>query len=201
MEKDWNAEIERIDAELTQIKKMLIRKALPATKPTIPPGGKAVLSPDDHARLVEIRDQLMAFGDETHETGAVAYAGSFEADGRHSLWAMSFQTDYLLSLNAYATVEKVLASIGNSQRLAILLALLKQPMTVTQLVEALEAKSTGLVYHHLKPLVMADIVYEEKGLYAVKPYRVQGIIMLLAAVRDLTDASYSSGSWEETQPD
>ena len=201
MENDYGAEIERINAELIQIRKMLVRSVLPKTNPTLPDGGKDALSPEGHAQLNGIRDQLIAFADGAHETGAVAYAGNFESDGQQSIWAMTIQTDFLLTLNDHDMVENVLTSIGNSQRLGILLALLKQPMTVVQLVAALEAKSTGLVYHHLKPLVLADIVYEEKGVYAVKPHRVQGIIMLLAAVWDLTDTRYSSGSWEDVKPD
>jgi hypothetical protein len=46
--------------------------------------------------------------------------------------------------------------------------------------------------------VLADIIYEEKGIYAVKPHRVQGLIMLLAGVWDLTDPRYTHGSWEES---
>ena len=94
-------------------------------------------------------------------------------------------------------VEKVLSSVGNGQRLAILLALLKKPMTANKLVETLGANTTGQVYHHLKPLVASDIVQEEKGVYTVIPYRVQGIIMLLAGVWDLINTKYTSGKWEE----
>ncbi|MGN1346438.1 MAG: hypothetical protein ACI4V1_06610 [Eubacteriales bacterium] len=66
--------------------------------------------------------------------------------------------------------------------------------------DALHFGSTGQVYHHLKPLIAADIVTESaedgKGRYAIVPHRVQGIIMLLAGVSDLTDTRYSSGTFE-----
>jgi DNA-binding transcriptional ArsR family regulator len=197
MDKDYGAEIERINAELAQIKKLLVRNALPESEPPLPEAGNDVLSPEGRGQLIGLRNLLIAYADEQHKTGAVAYAGTFESDGRQSLWAMAVQTDYLLTLNDHEMAEKVLASIGNSQRLSILLELLKRPMTVSQLVETLGAKSTGLVYHHLKPLVLADILYEEKGVYAIKPHRMQGIIMLLAAVWDLTAPRYSTGSWGE----
>jgi DNA gyrase subunit B len=108
---------------------------------------------------------------------------------------MSIATDDLLRLNDNRMVEQVLASVGNGQRLSILLALLKKPMTVNQIIEAVGANSTGQVYHHLKPLTAADLVLEEKGVYAVVPHRVQGIIMLLAGVWDLIDMKYTAGSW------
>jgi Bacterial regulatory protein, arsR family len=201
MEKNWGEEIERIDAELVQIKKKILdRYALADTEPPIPTGGKDVLSPEGHAQLTQLRNQLVAFTDATHETGGVAYAGTFESCGRQSIWAKAIQTDYLLTLNNQRRVEKVLASIGNSQRLGIVLALLKQPMTVVQLVDVLEAHSTGLIYHHLKPLLLADLIYEENGVYGVKPHRIQGIMMVLAGVWDLVDPRYTSGSWEEEKP-
>jgi DNA gyrase subunit B len=198
MERDLSAEIDRISEELDQLKKMWLRGSLPKTKPAQPEGGKEVLSPAGQETLDRLRDELVQFTGETGETGAVAYTGNFSANDRHSIWAMSVQTDFLLNLNDQHMAEKVLASVGNGQRLALLLALLKQPMSVAQLVEATGSNSTGQIYHHIKPLVLADIIYEEKGIYAVKPHRVQGLIMLLAGVWDLTDPRYTHGSWEES---
>ena len=201
MEKNWNEEIERINAELAEIKKMIGHHALPAASPALPEGGQAVLSPEGQAHLSDLRDQLAMFAEQAQETGAVAYAGSFEANGQQSIWARSVQTDFLLTLNDQGLAEAVLASIGSSQRLAIVLALLKHPLTVAQLVEYLGARSTGLIYHHLKPLLLADLLYEDHGVYAVKPHRVQGLIMLLAAIWDLTESRYSSGAWEKASAD
>ena len=70
-----------------------------------------------------------------------------------------------------------------------------------ELVETLNFGSTGQVYHHLKPLIAADIVADDrdggKGKYAIVPHRVQGILMLLAGVSDLSDTQYSSGTFGE----
>ena len=109
-------------------------------------------------------------------------------------------TEDLLNLIKSDTAAKVLACIGNSDRLNILLALLKEPMTVAMLVEKHGYNSTGQVYHHLKPLLMADIIVEDKnaakGTYIVKPQRVQGIIMLLKGIRDMTDIQLTKGELE-----
>ena len=185
MEKDWGNEIDRINAELGQIKKILTRSGVTRFEPSNPVEDKDILSSEGRAELITLRNLLISFADETHQSGGAAYAGSFETHGRQSTWAMTVQTDLLLSLNNQQMTEKVLASIGNSQRLAILLALLKQPMTVAQLVESLGAITTGLIYYHLKPLLLADLLDEEKGVYTVKPHRIPGIIMLLVGVWDL----------------
>ncbi len=201
MERDFGAEIDALKEEVRQIQKMLVRGVLPKMMARAPQEGKDVLTPTGREQLAELQSQLIAYAQDNNTTGSVAYTGMFntrDVDGeRQSFWAMTANTDDLLALNDNRLVEKVLSSVGNSQRLSILLALLKSPLTAAQLVEALGANTTGQIYHHLKPLVAADIIKEEKGTYAVIPHRVQGIIMLLAGVRDLIDTKYTSGSWEE----
>ena len=75
-------------------------------------------------------------------------------------------------------------------------------MTVAMLVEKCGFNSTGQVYHHLKPLIAADLVFEveqgDRGVYAVKPHRVQGIIMLLAGISDLVDTDIHKVTEETT---
>ena len=98
----------------------------------------------------------------------------------------------------------MLACIGSSDRLNILLAILKKPMTVAQLVEECGYSSTGQVYHHLKPLLAADLIAEDKqegkGVYVVQFHRVQGILMLLAGISDMVNPEYTKGNWEEESP-
>ena len=95
-----------------------------------------------------------------------------------------------------------MACIGSRDRLGILLSILKKPMTVAQLVEECGYNSTGQVYHHLKPLLAADLITEDKknegkGVYVIQPHRVQGILMLLAGISDMVDPTYTQGQWEE----
>ncbi len=205
MDRDYGAEIDVINDELTQIKKMLIRSQLLVAAPRTPTDGKEILTSEGTEHLKAIQSQVIAYADQESETGAIAYTGTFiskneQLESEHqSIWSSVIRTDDLLKLNDNRMVERVLASVGNGQKLDILLALLKQPMTVSQLVAILGARSTGQIYHHLKPLIMADMVKEEQGVYAVIPYRVQGIIMLLAAVKDLIDPRFSAGDWGESQ--
>ena len=107
-------------------------------------------------------------------------------------------TEGLLHLIENQTVEKVLSCIGNSDRLHILLTLLQEPMTVAKLVETCGYNSTGQVYHHLKPLMAADLVTEDrkiaKGIYMVQPSRVQGIQMFLTGISHLISET-TAGTW------
>jgi len=200
-DRDFGAEIDALKEEFKEMKQYLLKNFLPPIQPVTPPDGKNVLSSEGFTVLNELRNLVLEYTNSSGETGALAYTGTFSSDkgtsARQSIWGAAVATDTLLELNSNRMAEKVLSSVGNSQRLAILLALLKKPMTVNQLVEAVGFNTTGQMYHHLKPLVTADIIREEKGVYAVIPYRVQGLVLLLAGIHDLTDTHYSSGKWDE----
>jgi len=88
--------------------------------------------------------------------------------------------------------------VGSNDRLNMLLAILRKPRTVAELVSDCGYTSTGQVYHHLKPLIAADLVMEDhrRGSYVIRPHRVQGVIMLLAGVADLVDGAFTQGTVE-----
>ena len=93
----------------------------------------------------------------------------------------------------------MLACVGSNDRLNMLLAILRKPRTVAELVSDCGYTSTGQVYHHLKPLIAADLVVEDehrRGSYIIRPHRVQGVIMLLEGVADLVDGTYTQGTVE-----
>lgn len=134
-------------------------------------------------------------------TGMITYLGVFASGGRQSNWISDGRhTDDLLELVENHTAEKVLRCLGNSDRLNILLAILRRPMSVAELVQTCGMNTTGQVYHHMKPLLTADLIAEDehnKGVYVVQPHKVQGIIMLLAGICDMVDETYTKGSWNE----
>lgn len=136
-------------------------------------------------------------------TGLITYLGVFSSGGRQSNWIRrEVDTGSLLTLIENHTAEKVLSCIGNNDRLNILLAILKKPMSVAEIVTECKLGSTGQAYHHMKPLQNADLITEdsdEKGVYIIQPHKVQGIIMLLAGIADMVDETYTKGNWEETQ--
>lgn len=154
-------------------------------------------------RLSEQMEELCYKTEEKGVSGFVTYLGVYNSGGRQSNWIRNtVSTDDLLSLIESGMASKVLACIGNTNRLAILLAILRGPKTVAALVEECSLGSTGQVYHHMKPLLAADIVVEDehqKGVYIIQPHKVQGIIMLLTGISDMVDETYTQGTWEAAE--
>ena len=146
-------------------------------------------------------DEIENAAGESGQTGAITYLGVFSSSGRQSTWAKHcVNTDDLLELVDNNVAGKVLSCLGNSDRLNILLALLKKPMSVAELVTECHLNSTGQAYHHMKPLLAADLIVEDtKGIYVVQPYKVQGIIMLLAGISDMFDETYAKSNWENEE--
>ena len=135
------------------------------------------------------------------DTGNITYLGVFASGGNQSSWVKKgVSGNDLLSLAENGTAKSVLACIGSQEKLNILTALLRKPSNVAQLVEKCGFGSTGQVYHHLKPLLAADLICElrtRKGYYEVSAHRVQGIVMILCGIADLTDSRYGLSRFEK----
>lgn len=212
MERNYGAEIDSLNAEICSLKKELQKLSESVEsfvqsqmkydeKPLKNIHQMKNMHPD--RRLSEIMEELCALTDKKGTTGMITYLGVYSSGGRQSNWIRNeVCTDDLLALIENRTAEKVLNSIGNSDRLNILLALLKKPMSVAETVTECQLNSTGQAYHHMKPLLAADLIVEDannKGVYVVQPHKVQGIIMLLAGICDMVDETYSKGTWEATE--
>ncbi|MFA6948523.1 MAG: ArsR family transcriptional regulator [Eubacteriales bacterium] len=206
MDRDFGAEIDALQKQIEELTALIHGEHISTNDKPISTDNNRVgnvekmknMHPDPvvMAMLNEIENSCGESGD----SGRISYIGVFASGGHQSTWIKhKASADELLTLIENKTAEKVLACIGNSDRLNILLAILKKPMTVSQLVTEGGYGSTGQVYHHLKPLMAADLVIEsdeKKGYYVIQPHRVQGIIMLLAGISDMVDPQFTQGSWE-----
>lgn len=203
MNRDFAAEIDALQQQMTELTELLM-KHLPlpvsssadAPHPTVghvEKMGNMHPVPEISALLSRLEDSCGQNGN----TGRITYMGVFASGGRQSTWVKNdLNTDGLLTLIEDRTAEKVLNCIGSNDRLSMLLAILRKPRTVAELVSDCGFSSTGQVYHHLKPLIAADLVTEDKcqrGTYIIQPHRVQGVIMLLAGIGDLVDGTYTQG--------
>lgn len=232
MERNYGAELDALKEELEEIKKslaLLNKVSLQAAgiskknkdgveRQEVQEGWKGQISsakrighihkmenvhPDPSIQAVF--DNLENDCGEAGDMGRITYLGVFSSGGRQSGWIRhSISAEGLLELIENRKAERVLSCIGNNDRLNILLALLKKPMTVAQLVKECGYNSTGQVYHHLNPLLAADLLTEDdrnevKGCYMVQPHRVQGIIMLLAGISDMLDPSFTQGNWSQAE--
>lgn len=223
MERNYAAEIDALQTQINELREMLthltgqpsagmgavaetLMDAIPTPpcaqagpKPTVGHVQKMVgMHPDAH--ISAILDQLENSCGTQGCTGRITYAGVFASGGRQSTWVRNdLNTDGLLALIENHTAERVLQVVGSNDRLNLLLAILRKPRTVAELVSDCGFSSTGQVYHHLKPLLTADLVIEDKnqrGSYIIQPHRVQGLIMLLAGIADLLDGTYTQGQFE-----
>jgi len=204
MERNYAAEIDNLKTEVTEIKSLLQAflqngDKADADKPLSKVRQMKNMHPD--SRLSEKMEELCTLTEERNTTGLITYLGVFASGNRQSNWIRNeVDTNDLLQLVEDNTATKVLNCLGNRDRLNILLAILKKPMSVAELVSTCGLNSTGQAYHHMKPLLAADLIVEDehnKGIYAVQPHKVQGIIMLLAGICDMTDETFTKGSWEE----
>ena len=219
MDRDYGREIDLIRDELSQLKGLLMNLmengVAAGNWPSFSKENE-VKNNDDSQRVGHVEKMrnmhpdkaiMKLLGDAEDEcgregnTGRVTYLGVFASGGRQSTWIKKdVNVDRLLELIENRMAEKVLACIGSGDRLNILLAILRKPMTVAQIVEECRFGSTGQAYHHLKPLIAADLVQEKsgsKGVYVIKPNRVQGIVMLLAGISDMSDPEYARGTFDE----
>lgn len=218
MERNLEAEIDCLKAELAEIKALMhaFAQGVGASgekqqEAGFSPSGAATgdgkgsikimkpMHPDK--RLSDLMEELCVNADKNNCTGNITYLGVFASNGRQSNWIRNrVCTDDLLKLVEDNTAEKVLHCLGNRDRLNILTAILKKPMSVAEIVETCGFNSTGPAYHHMKPLLAADLIVEDvhyKGTYIIQPHKVQGIIMLLAGICDMVDETYTKGTWDE----
>lgn len=196
MERNFAEEIDALREQMNQVLALLQPKKQP------PYVGHVQSMPGMHPDPAI--DQLMANLTEacgsSASAGQITYLGVVASGGRQSNWIRAnMSVDSLLSLGENGSlVEKVLACIGNADRMKLLISLLRKPQTVAQMVEEGGYSSTGQVYNLLKPLITATLVEENasrRGQYVIVPDRVQGIVMLLAGINDLLGPTYHEGQW------
>ncbi len=208
MGRDYGKEIDSLREQMESLQSMTssqfdeLRTMVMALLPNKPSTEKLervhVMHPD--SRLSKMMEELCYKTEEKDVNGLVTYLGVYISGGQQANWIRNaIPADELLSLIESGVASKVLVCIGNANRLAILLEILRGPKTVAKLVEKCGFGSTGQVYHHMKPLLAADLVVEDeqqKGVYIIQPHKVQGIIMLLAGISDMVDETYTQGTWE-----
>lgn len=195
MDRDFGAELDEIKAELKKLKEFYMRSSSKAEE-----GGKnwkrvePIRNMHPDSRLSGMMTEMCTHAEESGASGLVTYMGVFSSGGRQANWIKNeVNADDLLMAVENRTAEKVLACIGSNERLNILIALLRRPMTVSEIVKECNLGSTGQVYHHMKPLLSAGIIADGeegagKGVYVVRFDKVRGIIMLLAGICELATA-------------
>ena len=194
---ELRGEINELHNQIKEIKQLLTSQTA-AEKPDLVGHVQKMHNMHPDPSLMAIMDRLENTCGEKGSSGYIAYLGVFASGGRQSNWIENeINTDELLTLIQDGTASTVLSCIGSQDRMKVLMSLLEQPKTAAQLVESCGFNTTGQVYHHLKMLTNVELVYSDRDLYIVYPHRIQGIIMLLAGIRNLIGNDYAKGSWTE----
>ena len=195
MDRDFGAELDEIKAELKKLKEFYMRSSSKAEE-----GGKnwkrvePIRNMHPDSRLSGMMTEMCTHAEESGASGLVTYMGVFSSGGRQANWIKNeVNADDLLRAVEDRTPERMLTCVGSNERLNILIALLKKPMTVAEIVKKCGFGSTGQAYHHMKPLLAAGIIAEGeegagKGVYVVRFDKVRGVIMLLAGICELATA-------------
>lgn len=223
MERNFAQEIDQLRAELQEMKQLIndqsaamqsfmqqqmtvfqtkiIEEAAPEQLPARTEGHiqkMPCMHPSQHIRAV--LDELENTANSHNSSGCVTYIGTYESGGNQSTWVQhSIDIDPLLEQIESGIASKVLSCIGSNDRLRLLLALLKKPMTVQQMIAECGFNTSGQVYNHLRSLIAVDLVTEDehgaRGTYTIVPHRVSGLIMLLAGVHDLLNNEFSQADY------
>jgi DNA-binding transcriptional ArsR family regulator len=173
----------------------------PTSPPTVTERSRDQSFPKDAlwAATDEIAQRAAAQG----VRGLVSYAGCYTADGgahgREYRWEREQTAERLLGQDD-EMVARVLAALGNKQRLALLKAILAQPGTATELVDRLGLSSSGVAYHHLNTLVAAGLIRStDHGQFAFVGHQGPAFLVLLSGVWQMLYTRYGTGVWGDEQ--
>jgi DNA-binding transcriptional ArsR family regulator len=138
-------------------------------------------SPRRASRALTSLDELP----EGEDGGAVRYTGAVSVGDRVVAWDMNRRWDDLARIDP-AIVAPVLAALGSAQRVQILQLLLWRPATTAELTAAVEGRSSGQLFHHLKELLAAGVIHQPaRGTYAIGEAHVIPLLTLLSAALDV----------------
>lgn len=108
------------------------------------------------------------------------FAGKFNNGETSATFKSSTNIKALTDLNL-EEVTKVLSAFGNYERFKIISLLLEKGYTAGEIMQKLNFKTTGKVYHHLNSLQGAGIIFKDKDHYRLVAKRIQGILAMLMA--------------------
>lgn len=181
MERNYGQEIDELKSQLNELQHFLTRRlggSHSGNESGAGPAGSGVLSAVPNT-------------DDEDQAGTIYYAGRYRGEQHSYRWEpQERQVRGLLDLDG-DKAAKILAALGSKQRLDILRAVSGGPLTGAELVERLQMGTTGQLYHHVKPLLGANLLVQEErgGKYALPGQRALPLLLLLAAAADLLDTS------------
>lgn len=177
MDHELKEDIERLKQQMIDLQEWVKKLSMDQMSKTPP-------------RREEVAIRELVSNDDCKEMGSIFYSGRYQSGGIGYRWEpQERSTEQLIDTDS-DKMSRVLAALGNKQRLDILRTLLKGPLSGAELVEQLQMGTTGQLYHHLKALLGANLVIQDKGgRYTIPSERILPFLLLLTGVCELVDAS------------
>jgi DNA-binding transcriptional ArsR family regulator len=149
----------------------------------------------DGSLVQRMLDELWDSPDGADAGGSVVYAGAGPwADGTVA-WQIGRGWTDIREAGADA-IASLFGALANPYRIRILRELVTGPVTTSELGIRLDQPSSGRLFHHLKELLAAGVIYQpERGTYAI---RREDVIPMLAALSCAIDLA--SPHLEEESP-
>jgi DNA-binding transcriptional ArsR family regulator len=155
---------------LTQLERKM--DALLSRLETLGPGA----SPAEPAKAAGERGDT---GEEGRVSGTLELAAVLHAGGRRRMLKQEEDLSAVAEV-VPVSVSRVFAALGSPFRILLLRALLNGPRTSQELQAELDVGPAGQLYHHLKELLAAGLVVQQKrGVYAIQD---QKAVLLCVAV-------------------
>ena len=150
--------------------------------------GRTTAAPIANKDLSIVRSlvsELAAFDEGAVESGTVLYAGAGTAAAGVVAWQMDRSWTELTELEP-GPIARLLAALGNAQRVQLVQALIHAPATTAELSGRLDEPSTGQLFHHLKELLAAGVVYQpHRGTYAIRQQHIVPLLTVISCGLDL----------------
>lgn len=137
--------------------------------------------------------------EEGNVQGTLAYSGSFRL-GKQRLKLMQ-RVSLSEALEAEPeSVSRVFAALGSPFRILLLRALLEGPRTSQELQQVLDVGPVGQLYHHLKELLAAGLIWQRKrSLYAIRQDRLMAVCIVFATAPHLVSDQGATSPIAETE--
>ena len=117
--------------------------------------------------------------------GTVLYVGAGNTAGGPVAWQMDRPWRDLAGVDP-TSIARLLGALGNAQRLRVVQLLVDGPMSTATLTASLEEPSSGQLFHHLKELLAAGLIYQpQRGTYALRQQHIVPILTVISCGLDL----------------
>jgi DNA-binding transcriptional ArsR family regulator len=175
-------------AELADVVSDLVARVA-ALEEASPPAPKSVSG--DLAIVQSIIDDLDDIEDGALGDGTILYVGAGNVAGGTVAWQMDRPWRELTGVDP-TSIARLLGALGNAQRLHVVQLLVDGPKSTAELTTRLDDPSSGQLFHHLKELLAAGVIYQpERGTYALHKQHIVPLLTVISCGIDLTSNASS----------